>query len=254
MGAVTSLRVALAEDEPLARARLQRLLEEAGCQVMGVFEEGPSLIGWLRDQPGLDALFLDIQMPGPSGLEVAAELPYPLPVIFVTAFREHALAAFELAALDYLLKPVKADRLARTLDRLRQGLIPARSGSDLGAALAPPQRVVLQAGEGLVFLDLRKVTHFEVIEETVYTWSGGRRFPTQWRALSEVEEAFAAAGLVRIQRHLLVRPEAIQGLRPLHGSRAMAHMGGALELEVSRAATARLKCLLGIRGEFGKRD
>jgi len=254
MGAVRQLRIALAEDEPLARSRLRRLLEAEGCLVVAEFEDGPSLLECLETRPPLDALFLDIQMPGPSGLEIAAELPFPLPVIFVTAFREHAIAAFEVSALDYLLKPISAERLARSLQRLREGRIPVRSGADLRQALQPSERVIIRAGEGLLFLDLKRITHFEVEAEVVHAWSTGRRFPTQWRTLSEVEEAFGEARFLRIQRHLLVRCEAILGLRPVPGNRSLARLGEGLELEVSRTATARLKEWMGIKGEFGRRD
>jgi len=246
----TPLKVALADDEPMARARLSRLLGEAGCEVLGEFGDGPALLGFLEGKPNLDALFLDIQMPGPSGLEVAAELPFPVPVIFVTAFREHSLDAFELSARDYLLKPVRAERLALSLERLREGQVQPQGGREPAPV---PQRVIIRAGEGLVFLDLRKVTHFEVEEDNVWAWTAGQRFASQWKTLAEVEESFPGAPLLRIQRHLLVRPECIGGLRPLPGNRAMARIGE-LELEVSRSATAKLKEILGIKGEFGKRD
>nr|WP_320133094.1 LytTR family DNA-binding domain-containing protein [uncultured Holophaga sp.] len=246
------LRVALADDEPMARARLSRLLSEAGCEVVAEFGEGAPLLAYLGEHPVLDALFLDIQMPGPSGLEVAAELPCPVPVVFVTAFREHSLEAFELSAADYLLKPIRAERLALTLERLRKGQIPARGGNREEAPKAPP-RVVIRAGEGLLFLELKKVSHFEVDDDTVWAWTSGQRFPTQWRTLQEVEETFSGSSLLRIQRHLLVRPECITGLRPLPGNRAMARIGEQ-DLEVSRTATALLKRTLGIKGEFGKRD
>ncbi|HET8901660.1 MAG TPA: response regulator, partial [Holophagaceae bacterium] len=70
-----TLRVALADDEPLARARLSRLLREAGCEVIAELEDGAAVLAWLREAPPVDALFLDISMPGATGLEVMAELP-----------------------------------------------------------------------------------------------------------------------------------------------------------------------------------
>jgi DNA-binding LytR/AlgR family response regulator len=245
------LRVVLADDEPMARARLARLLEEAGCEVAGAFDDGRALLDYLRGGAEVDALFLDIEMPGPSGLEVVAELPSPVPVVFVTAFREHSLAAFDLCAVDYLLKPVRAERLAHTLQRIREGRVSPVGGDR--TALSLPQRVVIRLGEGLLFLDFRKVTHFELEEETVWAWVGPERFATQWRGLGEVEEAFPGAVLLRLQRHLLVRPECITGLRPLSGNRSMARVGDQ-DLEVSRTATMRLKELLGVKGEFGRRE
>lgn len=240
------LRVALADDEPLARTRLSRMLKEAGCEVLAELEDGPSLLAWLHETTDLDALFLDIQMPGASGLEVAAELPRPVPVVFVTAHAEHALRAFDAAALDYLLKPLRAERLGQTLQRIREGHVPARTGADLAPHLPGAARVPVRAGEGHVFLDLKRITHFEVETEVVWAWHSGQRHRTPWTTLAEVESAFPQAGLLRVQRHLLLRPEAVLGLRPIEGGRAAVRLAEHQELEVSRTATPRLKEILGL--------
>jgi len=250
---MNAVKVAVADDVALARTRLARILEEAGCEVLGQFEDGTSLLEWLQTKPALDLLFLDIKMPGPSGLEVAAELPYPLPVVFVTAHREHALEAYDLAALDYVLKPISEERIQKTLDRFRQGLVPARPAQDYRAALHIP-RVVVRVGDGLLLVDLRKVSHFEVHEEQVWTWMGGERLLTQWKSLTEVESAFPGAGLMRINRSALVRPEAITGVRALWGGRAMVRLGSEVELEVSRSSTPALKERFGIKGDFYRKE
>ena len=89
----------------------------------------------------MDALFLDIQMPGGTGMELLAEIQDPPPVVFVTAFSEHAIRAFEVAAVDYILKPVFEDRLEKTLARLRSGERP-RGGSSarIHRGVGPPAR------------------------------------------------------------------------------------------------------------------
>jgi two-component system LytT family response regulator/two-component system response regulator AlgR len=236
------LKVALADDEPLARMRLARLLREAGCEVVAELPDGPSVLGWIQDSPALDAFFLDVQMPGASGLEVAAELPPGLPVVFVTAFSEHAVRAFEAAALDYVLKPVSSERLAKSLARLRE-----RQGAPkVEAAAAVAHRYPVKAGEGHIFIELKRTSHFEVEDEVVWACCGGQRFRTAWTTLAEVEGAFPAAGLLRVQRHLLLRPESVLGLRPIEGGRACVRLGEGLELEVSRSVTPKLKELLGL--------
>ncbi|MFZ1377141.1 MAG: LytTR family DNA-binding domain-containing protein [Geothrix sp.] len=238
------LRVALADDEPLARTRLARLLREAGCDVKAELADGPSVLAWLQEPREVDALFLDIQMPGATGLEVAAELGdcrHCPPVVFVTAHSEHAVQAFEAAAVDYIMKPISAERLAKTLARLREGGL---RRSEAPAVL--PQRFPVKAGEGHVFLDLKRTTHFEVEEEVVWAWAAGSRHRTSWTTLAEVEAAFPGAGLLRIQRHLLLRPEAVLGLRPLEGGRASVRVAEGLDLEVSRSVTPRIKELLGL--------
>lgn len=239
-----ALRVALADDEPLARARLARLLREAGCEVKAELPDGPTVLAWLREPKDVDALFLDIQMPGATGLEVAAELAdcrHCPPVVFVTAYSEHAVRAFEAAAVDYILKPVSAERLAKTLARVREG------GTRRPEPGAPtPQRFPVKAGEGHVFLELKRTSHFEVEEEVVWAWAAGSRHRTAWTTLAEVEAAFPGAGLLRIQRHLLLRPEAVLGLRPLEGGRASVRVADSVDLEVSRSVTPKIKEMLGL--------
>ena len=98
----------------------------------------------------------------------------------------------------------------------------------------------------MVFLDLRKTTHFEVEEEVVYAVAQAQCHRTGWTTLAEVESAFPSAGLLRIQRHLLLRPEAVLGLKPLEGGRASVRVAEGQDLEVSRSVTPRLKEMLGL--------
>ncbi len=250
---MTRLRVALADDEPLARTRLARLLREADCEVVAEFPDGATLLAWLQTKPEVEALFLDIQMPGATGLEVVAELADHQdcpPVVFVTAFAEHAVRAFEAAALDYILKPVSGERLAKALARLQTSSVPRRTGGELKALVSGTQRFPVKAGDGHVFLEFKRTTHFEVEDEIVYAWStvGGKhsRHRTDWTTLAEVEQHFPGSGLVRIQRHLLLRPEAVLALRPLEGGRASVRVADGIDLEVSRSVTPRLKEMMGL--------
>jgi two-component system LytT family response regulator/two-component system response regulator AlgR len=238
------LRVALADDEPLARTRLSRLLREAGCEVKAELADGAAVLAWLAEPKEVDVLFLDIQMPGATGLEVAAELAdchHCPPVVFVTAYSEHAVRAFEAAALDYIMKPVSAERLAKALARIQEA--GPKKAEPPGV---PSQRFPVKAGEGHVFLELKRTTHFEVEEEVVWAWAAGSRHRTPWTTLAEVENAFPGAGLLRIQRHLLLRPEAVLGLKPLEGGRASVRVAEGVDLEVSRSVTPKLKELLGL--------
>ena len=241
------LKVIVAEDEPYNRKRLVRLLEEQDCEVVATFEDGSAVLDWLQDAGKVDALFLDIRMPGASGLEVL-ERGGPLPpVIFVTAFSDHAVEAFDLVAFDYLLKPVRAERLGRCLDRLRAAelrLVPP-SVLRITPQAKRVTRVPVKAGEGLIFLELSKTTHFEVDQEVVYAHAD-RRYLTPWKTLAEAEHYLQGAGLLRIHRHLLVRPEAIIGVKPLWGGRLTVTLVGGLELESSRGGTPRLKERLGL--------
>ncbi len=237
-----ALRVILVDDEPLARERLGRLLRAAGCDVLAELAHGPELLQWLARGERVDGLFLDIHLPGPSGWEVLAELPAPPPVIFVTAYPEYATRAFDAQAVDYLLKPVYEDRLEQALGRLRRHQVPQRSGEELRAlAQAAATRFPVKAGIGHVFLELKRITHFDVADKIVWAWIGSQRYRTTWKTLGEVEEAFPEAGLLRIQRNLLLRPEAVLAHRPLLGGRARVRVAEGVDLEVSRTAAPLLR-------------
>lgn len=236
-----SLRVVVAEDEPFNRKRLVRLLREQGCEVVAELEDGSGVLAWLQAGGSADALFLDIQMPGLSGMDLLAEVGTSIPVVLVTAFAEHAIKAFEHAALDYLLKPVAEERLAVTLQRLRT----ARTGLKT-AAPGRAFRFPVRAGDGLVMLDLAKVSHFEFKDGAVWAHPGGP-WRTLWKTLAEAEEALEGRGLVRGHRHLLLRPEAVVGLRNLDSGRLQVNLAGGGVVEVSRGAAPGLKERLGIR-------
>jgi DNA-binding LytR/AlgR family response regulator len=236
------LKVAVAEDEVLSRRRLVRLLEEAGCVVLCSFAEGRSAQDWILGHREVEAVFLDIHMPNLDGLAILKALGGQVPVVLTTAFAEHAVEAFDAEAVDYLLKPVTASRLDRALKRIEH-----RWAATPTPPPAPPalQRYPVQAGSGVVFVDLHKTTYFEVESEVVWAHAGGR-LRTQWKSLAEVEAAFPASGLLRIHRHLLVRLEAVLGLRPALGGRAMVRLLGGEEIEASRGGAPRLREHFGI--------
>jgi DNA-binding LytR/AlgR family response regulator len=236
-----SLKALVVDDEPLARERLSRLLLEAGCTVAAELGDGVALLQWLKEPHEADVIFLDIQMPGLSGLEVLAEAPDTPPVVFVTAYSTYAVRAFELAAVDYLLKPVFEDRLAKCLQRLRDRLIRPLSPTELKALVPPPIRFPIRAGDGEIYMELELVTHFELEQNQVWACRGQNRYLTRWAALSEVEQTFPEDGMVRIQRHLLLRPGMVKGIRPASVGRIKVMVAPKVELTVSRAMTPKTK-------------
>ncbi|HLO69183.1 MAG TPA: LytTR family DNA-binding domain-containing protein [Holophaga sp.] len=242
---MSRMRVAVAEDEELSAKRLVRLLEEAGCEVAATFREGRGLAEWLAQPRPIDALFLDIHMPNLDGLAILKSLGGRIPAVLTTAFPEHAVEAFDSEATDYLLKPITASRLERALKRVESRRAPAEAAATAPLPPAGPQRYPVQAGEGVVLVDLARTTHFEVENEVVFAHAG-QRMRTAWTSLGEVEAAFPAAGLLRIHRHLLIRPEAVVGLRPAPGGRAFVRLTGGVEVEASRGGAPRLRERLGL--------
>ena len=157
-----TLRVLLAEDEPLARQALRRFVTmDGGCTVVGVAEDLPALHALLTTHVA-DVLFLDITMPGGSGLDVVPMLPPAIAVVFTTAHAEHAATAYQLDAVDYLVKPFGKDRVLEALARVRR----------LRAAVAPeaPARrrvLVLRIGARLHPVSVDDVWRLESSDDFV---------------------------------------------------------------------------------------
>jgi len=165
------MKVTLVDDEPLALQYIEHQLRAAGgVEIAGMFEDSEALKAWLRtDDAETDAVFLDIQLPEVNGIELAEQLleikPH-LRIVFITAYNDFAVKAFELNALDYLLKPVAVERLTITLQRLRAGLALASS--------SPPTTV--PAARLLLFQHVQ-----------IETGDNGKPVSLRWRTLKAQE-------------------------------------------------------------------
>ena len=238
------MKVLIADDEPLARERLRMLLSAHG-DVAVVAEAGDgqaTLEACARAQP--DVVLLDIAMPGIDGLDVARHLarlePRPA-VVFCTAYESHALSAFEAAAIDYLMKPVRAERLAAALERARTFL----AGRVGGAAPAAGGRRVLCARlrGNLRVIPLEDVFYLQAEEKyvVVHHVHGEDLIEESLRSL---EEEFGDR-FVRIHRNCLVSRERLQELRRTAAGQVQAVLRGVAQpLEVSRRCVAALKAEL----------
>jgi len=236
------IRVAIADDEPLALMRLARLLERAGCEVLVQFQDGMALVDWLKDHPLPDCLFLDVRMPGATGLDILAEFQDRLPVVLVTSNSEFAVSAFDFAAADFLLKPVQEDRLAKTLTRIRGRL----QRPDPLPGPQPPSKIAVVAGKGTVLLELAKISHFELEEGSVFACAVQGRFLTKWRSLSQAQSALPQVPLVRLNRSIMVRPESVRGLRVLPFGRRLVMLSDGREYPASRKGSQELAGRLGL--------
>jgi len=205
------MRVLIVDDEALARLRLRSLIESIeapAAQVAGEAADAGEALAWLREHPA-DVLLLDINMPGRNGLALASALKSMAAapaVVFVTAFAEHAVEAFELEAVDYLTKPVRRERLQAALQRVAQRQTPptpAAAGDaapvivvqDRGRVLRLPLGEVLYLKAELKYVTLRTAGHSYVLDE----------------ALSELEERLGE-GFIRVHRNALVARHAVRAL------------------------------------------
>lgn len=216
-GGGVKLRAVVVEDEPPARRRLVRMLEEAG-QVTVVAEsdtvrDAVARIGELDP----DVVFLDIRIPGGDGFEVLARLDEIPPVIFVTAFDEFAVRAFEEDAVDYLVKPVTPERLREALDRLARRVESVRAPEGLGRMIAKssgmPSRIVARRRGRIVLLDPHEVTHLTADHTLVFAWRLGQSYMVP-RTLQELEDQLEPHGFRRCHRSALVNLAHVTSVRP----------------------------------------
>jgi two-component system LytT family response regulator len=232
----------LVDDEAPALAKLRRFLGDIdGVQVAAEAADGDAALAWADAHPdAIDAVLLDIQMPGRSGLEIAAALPPHVLVAFTTAFDEYAVQAFELNAVDYLLKPFTRERLAACVARLRERLAPperAQQRQRLATALHALQPVAehwLVADRG----EMRRVPLADIecvmaadnyieLHSATATWLD--------RTTLAAFLAHPAAGrFVRVHRSCAVQPARVQALEPLGSGDAQLRLVSGRCIRLSR--------------------
>jgi len=189
-------RVFVVDDEELAVRRLVRLLEATErVEIAGTATDPRDAIARITND--IAAAFLDISMPEVDGFAVARRLPPGTVIIFTTAHDQHALRAFEVNALDYLVKPVRADALARALDKLAR-----RRGGP---------RITSRVGDRTHVVELDRVTHFQAEDKLTYAVTPDDSYIVD-ESIAALEERHAADGFVRIHRATLVRLTAIAEL------------------------------------------
>ena len=206
-----SLQVLVVDDEPLARSRLRTLLGDCTAPAASVGGEAGNAAAAmdLLQRLRFDAVLLDIHMPGADGLALAQALrtlPQPPAVVFVTAHQEHAVAAFELDAVDYLTKPVRLERLQMALQKVER-LVQARTGA---AATAAPEVLLIQDRGRTERVPLAEVLYFKAELKYITVRTAGRSYILD-ASLSELEERHAAQFL-RVHRNALVARRAVRAL------------------------------------------
>ena len=215
-----SLRLLIADDEPRLRDWLRRLLAQVApnAEIVAEAGDGESALAAIG-QRRPDVAFLDIRMPGLSGLEVAARAGSACRYVFVTAYDEFAVQAFEQAAVDYLLKPVTAERLAMCIERLGQptGTVsPAllqQLVAELQSGRARP-RQWLRAGNGdsVQLIDAAEVDHFEAVDKYTAIHIGERQWLLR-TSLKDLEGQLDGNEFWRVHRGTIVRVAAIREVR-----------------------------------------
>lgn len=251
---MADLRVVIVDDEPHARSRIRELLErERDINIVGEAGDGDEAVRQIG-QHSPDVVFLDVQMPARDGFAVLAALETPPPVVvFTTAYDDYALRAFEVHALDYLLKPFDRDRFAQSLDRARQAV--ARLGGSVDGRLTALveelrlgsrylTRIAVRSGGKIRIVSTAEIDYVEASGNYVRLHSKGTSHLLR-ETMQRVEGQLDPTQFARIHRSAIVNLDRIAELQPdLHGDYTVKLHDGR-KLPLSRSYRDRLKGRLG---------
>ncbi len=236
------MRALIIDDERLARNELRRLLEPfSSVEVVGEAgnaDEADKLVGELKP----DLLFLDINMPGKDGFELLASLEVAPHVIFVTAYDEHAVQAFEVNALDYLLKPIDPDRLAAAINKLAQ--LPQENEATR-ENLTAEDRIFIKDGEKCWFVALKDVRLFESEGNYVRVRFGENK-PLVLRSLNNLEKKLDPHVFFRANRKQMVNLTYVDKIEPWFSGGLNCTLNTGEVVEVSRRQALRFKELMSL--------
>ncbi len=249
-----AIRAVIVDDEELARHLLREYLNQAGgVEVIAECANGFEAVKAVAERKP-DLVFLDVQMPKLDGFEVLELIDPSVAVIYVTAYDQYAMRAFDAHAVDYLLKPFSSDRLKKALERARLRLgepVPMKpriSATELSAAARPPEqkleRIVVKDGAKVHIIPLEKLDYVEAQDDYVALRSEKKNYLKQ-QTISSVEGQLDPKKFVRIHRSYIVNLERIARIEPYTKDSRVAVLTDGTQLPVSRSGHARLKELLG---------
>lgn len=248
-----SLRVLIVDDEKHARRDIRRMLAAiVDVEVVGEGRDGNEAVELIeRERP--DLVLLDIQMPGLDGFQVLERLPdddgKPT-IVFITAYDEYALRAFEVHAVDYLLKPVDEKRLLEAVDRVRRIRKGLESSPDLEALLRTvgllERRLAVRRGEALVMVDTGDILYASIDTGEVQVVTREFEGTTRHRSLDELQKELPPEQFMRVHRSFLANLKQIHEIIPHFSGSCRLRMGGSAGpvISVSRAQTKELRRLL----------
>ena len=257
MSTLEKLRTVVVDDERLAREELCFLLSQIpGVDVVAQADDGVAALELIAEQTP-DLVMLDVQMPGLTGFEVARRLlrgGTDSHLVFVTAYDRHAIEAFEVNAVDYLLKPVEAERLTMAVDRVRKRMLPERGGqpvpSDLDRVLQllgerqnRREQLAVKVGDRFILLQTDEVVHASVEDDVITVVTNSLSGTSNYRTLDELQARLDPEVFWRVHRSHLVNINKIREIVPWFSRNYILKMKDAKgsEIPVSRSQTRRLR-------------
>ncbi|MGN0035063.1 MAG: LytR/AlgR family response regulator transcription factor [Coriobacteriales bacterium] len=236
------LKAIIVDDEAPARSELRFMLEETKqVEVTAEATNVREAIERLKDS-GADVMFLDINMPGTNGLQLAealAKLKYPPAVVFVTAYSEHALEAFGVNAVDYLVKPVEGERLMQALAKVRRSVVSTSKS-------AQKERIPVEKGGKKLLIPADKIHFIMAKDDYSYLHTDTDRYLSTV-SLAQLEAKLEPYGFFRVHRRYLVNLACVSEVDPVSGGTLMLSLNGEDEqIPVSRRRVASLKKALGL--------
>ena len=244
------LRVLVCDDELMARKRVLRLLSELpGIEATFECESGEQVLARLSEED-VDVAILDINMPGLSGLETVMQMPEDRPyIVFLTAHPEHAVLAFDVGAVDYLLKPVDDARLAKAITRARQSLDQGNAeGREAAGAVttAKPGKLAIATHDGAALVNPGDVTHATFDGALVTVHTADRAILTD-DTLQDLEAKLPSGPFERVHRRALVNLDHVDRLESVDSGGYVACLSTGKRVDVSRQSARRLRRRLGLR-------
>ncbi|MFL5809026.1 MAG: LytR/AlgR family response regulator transcription factor [Flavisolibacter sp.] len=244
------MKAIIIDDERLARTELRKLLQDFPeieiVDEASNAEEGVQKI----ENHNPDLIFLDIQMPGKTGFDMLSELDHAPQVIFTTAYDEYALKAFEVNALDYLLKPVEPRRLADAVEKLRRsfnggGHERMQNHIDPNSILGENDQVFVKDGERCWFVKLGEVRLFESVGNYAKVFFGNNK-PLILKSLNALEERLDEKVFFRANRKHIVNLRMIEKIEPYFNGGLLLELKGGEKIEVSRRQTVKFKEMMSL--------
>ncbi|HEY0060076.1 MAG TPA: response regulator [Flavisolibacter sp.] len=243
------MKAIIIDDERLARAELRKLLLEFP-EIEVVDEAANAEEGLAKiDSHSPDLIFLDIQMPGKTGFDLLAELERAPQVIFTTAYDEYALKAFEVNALDYLLKPIEPKRLADAVHKLNNGEhLPHTAtfnGDNNRSLLTESDQVFVKDGDRCWFVKLNEIRLFESVGNYAKVFFGSNK-PLILKSLNSLEERLDEKVFFRANRKHIVNLRLIDKIEPYFNGGLLLELKGGEKIEVSRRQTVKFKEMMSL--------